>query len=112
MAVNEEDARLLVTLGEVLLGLGERERAVRLAEQAIELLPRSRDAIAGPRIQIDAIVRVLAPAGEVDAVIEELDDYLMHRGEWSIEGLLPDPRFDPIRDDPDFQAFVERQRRQ
>ncbi len=112
LEANDQDARLYVTLGEALVGLGEIAEAVRLAHHAIQLLPRSRDTIAGSRIQVDAIVRVLAPAGDVAAVIEELDDYLSYPSEgWSLEGLLPDPRFNMIEDNPDFQAFVESRRR-
>ena len=48
------------------------------------------------------------PAGDYDAAIEELDAYLAAPGTWSIEGLLPDPRLDPIRDDPRFLALVEK----
>ncbi len=41
-----------------------------------------------------------------------LDEYLGSRGAaWTIEGLLPDPRLDPIRDDPRFLAVVEKHRR-
>ena len=51
--------------------------------------------------------------GDYDSAIEELDKHLATPGAyWSIEGLLPDPRLDPIRNDPRFQAMVERYRRQ
>ena len=68
--------------------------------------------MAGPETQLDAIMRVLAPAGATELAIEQLDAYLSAPGEWSIEGLLPDPRLDPIRDDSRFQALVEKHRRQ
>lgn len=48
------------------------------------------------------------PAGDHDAAIEELDIYLAGLGQCSVEGLLPDPRFDPIRDDPRFQGLAEK----
>ena len=44
--------------------------------------------------------------------IDELDAYLAAEGVWSIEGLLPDPRLDPVRDYPRFKALVEKYRRQ
>ncbi len=111
LAANAEDPRLYIALGEVLAGLGERESAVRAARQAIALQPTSIDAIDGPNIQLDGIIRVFMPAGDYDAAIEELDAYLAAPGMWSIEGLLPDPRLDPIRDDPRFQALVEKYKR-
>jgi len=108
LAADPEDPRLLVALGEVLAGLGEREAAVRAAHRAMDLLPTSFDALAGPTQQLHAIIRVFAPAGAINTAIEELDAYLAAPGVWSIEGLLPDPRLDPIRDDPRFQALVEK----
>ena len=105
------NARLYVTLAEALLGLDEPEEAVRLANQAIDLMPRSFDAITGSEIQMQAVVRVLAPSGEVDAVIEQLGDYLDNPGRWSLEGLLADPRFDLVKEQPAFQSFIESRRR-
>ncbi len=55
---------------------------------------------------------VFVAAEDYDAAIEAFDVYLPVPGWWSIEGLLPDPRLDPIRDDPHFQALVEKYRRQ
>ena len=96
-----EDSRIYIALGEVLAGLGEREEAIRAARRAMELLPTSKDAYWGRTYQIDAIIRVFVPAGDFDSALQELDNYLGARGaRWSIEGLLPDPRLDPIRDDP------------
>ena len=45
---------------------------------------------------------------DFNRAIEELERYLAAPGLWSIEGLLPNPTLDPIRDDPRFQALVER----
>ena len=80
----------LIALSEAFAGLGELESAVRLAHQAIGLLPRSRDAVEGPFVQLEAAVRVFARARAIDA-IEQLDAYLAVPADWgwSIEGLLP-----------------------
>jgi len=109
---DDDEARLYVALGEVLAGLGEPEEAVRMGHRAMMLMPRSRDAVDGPRIQLDAVIRVFVPSGDHESAIEELDVYLSAPGAWSIEGLLPDPRLDPIRDDLRFQALVEKYSRQ
>ena len=112
LEANPDDARLVVSLGQAMAELGEHEEGVQLARRAMELMPTIRDAGVGPVVQLDAIIRVFAPAGDYNAMIAELDAYLAGPGWWSIDGLLPDPRWDPIRDDPRFQALVEKYRRQ
>jgi tetratricopeptide (TPR) repeat protein len=108
MDFNAEDPRFLIALGEVLALPGEAELATDLARQA--LLPAPTDASHRPKFRLGAIM-IFVAAGEYDSAIEELDAYLSAPGEWSIEGLLPDPRLDSIRDDPRFQALVEKYRR-
>ncbi len=109
--VNPDDPRLYVALGVALAGLEEPDAALRAARRATELLPTSNDALFGPSYQLDASW-VLIAAGDHNAAIKELDAYLAAPGRWSIEGLLLDPRLDPIRNDPRFQALVEKYGRQ
>ena len=77
----------------------------------MEIMPTSRDTLVGPRVHVDAIIRVFALAGDANEAVEALDNYLDAPGEWSIEGLLPDPRLDSVREDPRFQTLVEKYRR-
>ena len=105
---NPDDARLVLALGEAMVGLGESDEGVGLARRAMALLSPERDAIVGPRIRLDAVRRVFVPAGDYDAAIEELDIYLAGLGQWSIEGLLRDPRLEPILDDPRFLELVKK----
>ena len=62
--------------------------------------------------QQDAILRVLGPAGDVSAAVTQFELMLSEPGYSSLEALLPDPRLDAIRDDPRFQALVEKYKRQ
>jgi TolB-like protein/DNA-binding winged helix-turn-helix (wHTH) protein/Tfp pilus assembly protein PilF len=104
-----DDPPRLISLAEALGGLGEREQATRTARRAMDLLPPTADAIGGALMQLEAAVRVFAPLGEVEATVAALDECLSAPGVWySIEGLLPDPRLDAVRDDPRFQELVER----
>ena len=109
LANNRQDFRLYVALGAVMVGLDDPDAALGNARQAIELLPASADIRQWARY--DLITKVLAPAGLNDDAIEQLDAYLTEPGEWSIEGLLPDPRLNPIQGDPRFQDLVDKYRR-
>ena len=112
LKTSPEDARLYVALGELMAGLGETEQALDLARRATELMPKSRDSDSGAWIQSDLVRRVYIPVGAYAVGLQELDNYLSEPGLWSIEGLLPDPRLDPIREDPRFLALVEKYKRQ
>jgi TolB-like protein/Flp pilus assembly protein TadD len=112
LARSSDDPRLHITLGEGLAALGARDEAVRAAHQGLAMRPKLKDAYLGLVYQLDAVRRVLIRAGAIDEALTQLDEYLGTRGaSWTIEGLLPDPRFDPIREHPRFLALVEKHRR-
>jgi len=76
------------------------------------MMPPTRDGVAGRNVQSEMIIGVFAVIQDDERLLRELDDYLRHPGGFmSIEGLLPDPRLDFIRDDPRFVALVEKYKR-
>ncbi len=113
VALNDspEDPRLHSALGQALAFLGETEAAIEAANRAMELLPVSEDAIDGAQLHLDA-TKIYAAVGDTTSTLQHLATYMSLPGRWSIESLSADPRFDAIRDDPGFQALVERYRQQ
>ncbi|HEY5623669.1 MAG TPA: tetratricopeptide repeat protein [Gammaproteobacteria bacterium] len=111
LAVAPDDARVYAALAQALAGLGNYEAAYAAAERVNEIMPRSRDDMSAAWHEEALIFGVYAPAGDVETVVAELDEYLSSSGVVSIEGFLPNPGFDPVRDDPRFQELVEKYRR-
>ena len=106
LASNPDDWRLHLSLGEALAVLGQTDEAVRLAQRALELFPASSDTFSAHDLQTQAVLRVFVPARDHDAALKELEAYLSVPGRWSINGLVNDPRLDPIREDPRFKSLL------
>lgn len=91
------------------LCLGQNAAAITAARHATEVLPLSKDAYFGV-FQLEGLAEIEAHAGKPDDAIELLGRLLaMPAGESvSIERLKLDPLWDPIRNDPRFQALLKK----
>jgi tetratricopeptide (TPR) repeat protein len=105
---NPRDPRILLSLAEATAGLGESERAVDLALEAIDMLPTSADAVSGPWIHLDAILRVFTLANARELALDHLDQYFAGPGWQSIEGVIADPRLEGLVDDSGVQTLLSR----
>ena len=63
------------------------------------------DVLASPLVAEER-ARILAQAGEVDAALDEIEQLLVGPGFLSVHRLRLDPRWDPIREHPRFQALL------
>ena len=102
-----DDWRVHVARGLALAGLGRRQGALREARWLEQSVVYREDAYDGPSVAENR-ARILAQAGEVDAALDEIEQILTGPGWLSVHRLRLDPRWDPIRDHPRFQALLER----
>jgi TolB-like protein len=96
-----------IQLAKVLAFLGERDAAMAEAQRAAELLPESKDAFGGPEV-MEGVAQVYAILGEKDRVIEVLDELLSRPSAITVQGLKINPTWDPLRNDPGFQALLSK----
>jgi serine/threonine-protein kinase len=103
------DPNIWSLLGMADAGLGQWNDAIAAGRKATELLPVSKDAFYGP-LYLVRLAKIYAQAGQADAAAKLLDRLLaMPAGEYvSVPLLKLDPTWDPIRNDPRFQALLKK----
>ena len=102
-----DDPRLHVSSSQAHALLGQEQEAIGAAQRAVDLMPISDDAVHGPDY-VRNLATIYAWFGEVDAAVAQFDRYLAVPAPGSVEFILLDPGIDPIRDDPRFQALVDK----
>jgi serine/threonine-protein kinase len=99
-----DDADLRVQFAKLLAWLAEKDAAIAEAQRAIDLRPESKDAFEGPEIT-EQVAQVYTILGDNARAIELLDDLLSRPSEVTSQSLKLDPAWDPLRNDPAFQAL-------
>ncbi len=102
-----DSADMHIQLAKILAYLGEKDAALAEARHATELLPESKDAFGGPEITA-GVAEVHAILGDNGRAIEILDGLLSRPSSVTVEGLKVNPIWDPLRNDPQFQALLNK----
>ncbi|PYJ36960.1 MAG: hypothetical protein DME84_09280 [Verrucomicrobia bacterium] len=92
-------------LGMIDAGLGRKEQALREGRRACELLPISKDAIAGAAYAVN-LAQIYAWTGEKDLAIEQIVAVERVPNELSYGRLKLHPYWDPLRGDQRFENIV------
>ena len=87
--------------------LGRRQEAIREGKRAIELRPESKDAFDGPMYTV-ALAQIYAWTGDKDDALQLIEKSLTTPNGLTAATLKLDPIWDPLRDDPRFQALINR----
>jgi TolB-like protein/Tfp pilus assembly protein PilF len=96
-----------IQLAKALAQLGEKDAALTEAQRATELLPESKDAFGGPEITA-GVAEVYSILGDSDRAIETLEGLLSRPSPITVQGLKVNPIWDPLRNDPRFQALLDK----
>ena len=101
-----DDWRTHAAAGLELAGLGKRSEAEREADWLRQSFTYRNDAVDGPELA-EARAKILAQAGDAAAALDEVARLLARPAFFSVQSMRLDPRWDPIRKQPRFEALLQ-----
>ena len=105
MSEHPEEPRYRSSLGLALAGLGRSAEAIREGEEGLRLMPPAKEAWRGAW-RLAALARIEAMTGREEEAVERLEYLLSVPSDLSVWMLRLDPAWDPLRDNPRFQALI------
>jgi len=105
LRVKPNDPRTLAVIAQVDAGLGKKELAIREGQEALKLMPVSKDAYDGPLV-LQGLAQVYAWTGEPAQAVELVRTLMSIPGYLTPGYLKRDPSWDPLRGDPGFEKLA------
>ncbi|NLP09204.1 protein kinase [bacterium] len=93
-------------LGLTYAGLNQCKEAMRIGEEAVRMMPISRDAVVGPAL-VGNLAEIYVRCGKYEEAIVQLETWLSVPSLVSVPLLCLDPVWDPLRPNPRFRRLVE-----
>jgi len=103
----QDNETIRAALGRVYAWLGRKENAVREGRAAVDMCPIVANALEGPEYLV-SLAHTYVIIGEYEEAVNTLDQIMTVSFELSAPVLQLDPRWDPLRDHPRFQALIEK----
>jgi len=100
------DPRIHSALGKTHALLGNNDESIRHGQRAVSFWPVSKDAVDGCSFEL-YLAEIYALIGELELATAKLEYLLSIPSPLSAASLLFDPKWDPLRDHPRFQALLE-----
>lgn len=107
MTDQPSDSRLHSSLGIAYAYLGRNDDAIREGALGLELMPPSKDALSGPG-RLRDLALIYAVIGDQETAIDRLVELLSMPSPYSVAWLSIDPIWDSLRENPRFQALLEK----
>ena len=103
----QDDARIYASLGVGYALAGNEKLALENGNRAMQILPLSTDALDGVSYEVN-MVRIYILLKQYDLAMDKIEMLLSISSGPSIEWMMADPRYEPLRKLPRFKQFAEK----
>ena len=93
-------------LGLAYAGVGRCENALREGEDAVRMMPISKDAVVGPYL-VGFLAEIQVRCGNYESAIDRIESLFLVPSDMSAALLRADPIWNPIRGNPRFRRLAE-----